>query len=49
MDPGDQDQHHRQDNPTADKLPGLTTQGIDFTTPIPTNREESNNDQGQKI
>ena len=49
VDPGDQDQHHRHDNPTADKLLGLTTQGTDFTTPIPTNREESNNDQGQRF
>ena len=45
----DQDQHqiHRQDDPAADKVPGLTNQGTDFTATIPTNREESNNDQGQ--
>ena len=48
LDLEDQD-NRRQDKPTADKLPGLTTQGTDFTTAIPTNREESNNDQGQRF
>ena len=47
----DQDQSygHRQDDPTADKLPFLTTQGTDFTATIPSNREESNKDQGRRF
>ena len=45
----EQGQGHRQDDPAADKVPGQTTQGTDFTATIPTNREESNTNQGQRL